>query len=514
MEKTPDKTKAQPSKNQVSRIVRALSAGKQIVITVSRRPSIDQMVAAIGLASLINKQSTSIQTPGKTGNAIQVRTQLEPLDTKPDSRTTRNAVVAFAGPIHPKIGFLQTDKIITKTVDNYRELVIAINKNKADKLRYSLDKKMAQVHISPFLSNQEGLSVKDLEIGHGDFNIDVLVSVGVNEVSDLEPMIGDHIGMLKNRQTITLMAGQTTPSQIFGAEEAAGGPEKSAAKLGARPTGDKKFKYQPINWCQTQACCLSEMVFDLAKEMRFELDETVATIILTGFLAATERVRSRTADAEQIEMISRLVRVAGIDNKQMIIDYIENDKLQLTEVAAEPAKRTVLATKSTREQLLTEQEATKQIQSADTGLATARAGRDLGLRVADERRVAKSTEKEEDTMIRDLDDVQVDESGQIIHGFVVQPDAELAKPEPVAAASTGQPAIDPTKTIPIANPITDADKLGQQSPAPVAISPAATTPSPPPAGQFQPSLIPTPNLNAQKDNAPDAGLAVAGQTAT
>ena len=512
MEKTPDKTKAQPPKNQASRIVRALSAGKQIVITVSRRPSIDQMVAAIGLASLINRQSTSVQPPTKNGTEIQVKTQLEPLDTKPDSRTTRNAVVAFAGQIHPKIGFLQTDKIITKTVDNYRELVVAIDKKKADKLRYSLDKKMARVHISPFLNNQGGLSVKDLEIGPGDFNIDVLVSVGVNEVSDLEPMIGDHIEMLKNRQTITLMAGQTTPSQIFGAEEAAGKPEKSATKLNTRDIGDKKFKSQPINWCQTQACCLSEMVFDLAKEMRFEIDETVATIILTGFFAATERVRSRSAAAEQIEMISRLVKVAGIDNKQMIIDYLENEKLQLAELATEPAKRTVLATKSTRSQLLTEQEATKQIRSADTDLAAARSG--LGLRVSDERRVAKSTEKEEDTMIRDLDDVQVDESGNIIHGAVGRPAEELAKPEPVAVASAGQPAIDPTKTIPVANPITDADKLGQQSPAPAAISPAATTPSPPPASQFQPSLIPTPNLNTQKDNAPNADLATTGQPAT
>ena len=400
MEKTPDKTKAETPQNQAARVIRALSAGKQIVITVSRKPSIDQMVAAIGLASLINKQSTPNRATGKSGTEIQVKTQLEPLalDAKPDNRATRNAVVAFAGQVHPKIGFLQTDKIITKTVDNYRELVIAIDKNKADKLRYSLDKKMARVHISPFLSNQEGLSTKDLEIGSGDFNIDVLVAIGVNGASDLEPMIGDHIEMLKNCQTITMMSSQSTPSQIFGAEGAKDKTEKSATKS----TGDRKFKYEPINWCQPQACCLSEMIFNLAKEMRFEIDETVATIILTGFLSATGVVRSRNADAEQIEMISHLVKAAGIDNKQMIIDYIENEKLQLTEAKAETqkAKQTVSAPKSTREQLLTEQEATKQVQSVDNDLATARAGRELGLRVSDERRIGKSIKtKEEDTMV-------------------------------------------------------------------------------------------------------------------
>ena len=490
MEKTPDKTKAETPQNQAARVIRALSAGKQIVITVSRKPSIDQIVAAIGLASLINKQSTPIRPSGKSGTEIQVKTQLEPLDTKPDNRATRNAVVAFAGQVHPKIGFLQTDKIITKTVDNYRELVIAIDKNKADKLRYSLDKKMARVHISPFLSNQKGLSTKDLEIGSGDFNIDVLVAIGVNEASDLEPMIGDHIEMLKNCQTITMMSGQPTPSQIFGAEGAKDKTEKSAPK----PAGDRKFKYQPINWCQPQACCLSEMIFNLAKEMRFEIDETVATIILTGFLSATGVVRSRNADAEQIEIISRLVKAAGIDNKQMIIDYIENEKLQLTEAKSEaeagPAKQTVLAPKSTREQLLTEQEATKQVQSVDNDLATARAGREIGLRVSDEKRIAKSTDKTErgeDAMIRDLDNVQVDESGQIIHGAAAQVAEVPANTEPVAVSSARQTAIDPAKTIvPASNPITDADKLGQQSPSPAATSPATTAQAHHPLDNFNP----------------------------
>ena len=235
MDRTPAQAKSSIQPNQVARIVRALSAGKQIVIAVSRKPTIDQMVAAIGLASLINKQASPAQPPVKIGDEARDKTKIEPLDIKPDGRAARNAVVAFSGPVHPKIGFLKTDQIITKTVDNYRELVIAIDKNKADKLRYSLDKKMARIHISPFLNNKEGLSAKDLEIGPGDFNIDVLVAVGVNEVGDLEPMIGDNIELLKKRQTITMVA-DSKPCQVFGAEKA--GQEKPAA-------GSKKPGYQP-----------------------------------------------------------------------------------------------------------------------------------------------------------------------------------------------------------------------------------------------------------------------------
>lgn len=511
MEITLDKTQAPAKPNQAARIVRALNAGKQIVITVSRQPTIDQMVAAIGLASLINKQASPAGPPTKAEAQTRDKTKIETLNTKPDSRAARNAVVAFAGPVHPKIGFLKTDEIITKTVDNYRELVIAIDKDKADKLRYSLDKKMARVHISPFLDNKAGLSIKDLEIGPGDFNIDVLVAIGVDQASDFEPMIGDNIELLKNRQTITMVTG-STPCQIFGAEKP--GAEK--------PTANKKPAYQPINWCHSQACCLSEMIFDLAKEMKLELDESIATIILTGFLSATDRVKSRAADAEQIGMISRLVKVAGIDNKQLIIDYIENEKLQLPQVAAEPAKqKAATAKKSTKEQLLTEQEATKRIRETEVDSSTVRTGRELGLRVASERRTAKLEEKKEDSLIGNLDDIQVDESGQIIHGPAVSPVKPITKPDTTpapVAAKAAPPADSPAKpkSIPVANPITDADKLGQQ-PAPPQ-PPAAASPAQPAGSsqQYQPSLIPTPEPGKQKPADQKEGgpnLSSAGQAA-
>ena len=476
IQKLPSKTQRQADSgsltptgpNQISRVIKALSAGKQVVITVSQRPTIDQMVAAIGLASLINKQSAPNQVAAKNPSKI--------LDTKPDNRATRNAVVAFAGQVHPKIGFLKTDDIITKTVDNYRELVVSVAKNKVDRFRYSLDKKMARVHISPFLSNREGLVMKDLEIAPGDFNIDVMVAIGVNEVSELEPMIGNHVELLKKRQTITLVAGQESPSQIFGTET----KETQASQGSGKQSGAKSFRYQPINWCQPQACCLSEMVFGLAKEMNYKLDETISTILLAGFLSATERVRSRTADAEQIAMISQLVKVAGIENKQLIIDFIENESLQLKEVVAdEPAKQAATAKKSTKERLLTEQEATRRIQDAGVDPGEIKANRGLGLQVANVQRSAKVEEKEEVLPTKDLDDIEVDASGKIIH--------EASKPKKSVAA--------PAKTSPVANPITDADKLGRQQVAPIPqVAPAkalgsqqaapATTPI------QQPSLIP------------------------
>ena len=498
MDNQSDKTKTPAPQNSVNQVARSLSAGKQVVVVVSRQPSIDQLTAAIGLASLINKRNGVVQPTLPAAAKPDPDTALE---TKPNRPTANNAVIAFSGGLPPAIGFLKTDRIVTETIDYYRELIVAINKDLADKLRYSLDKDLAKIHISPFLEKRQALLSKDLKIEHGDFNIDLLVAIGIDQAADLDPIIGNDLDTLKQRQTITLVAGQDKPSQIFGAGS-------SPAATPAEPKSGKKNapgkNYRPINWCQPKACCLSEMIFELAQEMRVELDATIATIILTGFLAATERVKSRLADAEQIAMISQLVKSAGIDNKQMIIDYLETKKW--TAEATSPAKKAApaLAKKSTAEQLLTEQEATHRIGAAEQQ-APDFATRGLGLRVATDRRPIKVDDAKEDApLTRDLHAVQVTDEGQIVAQSAKKP----AKVAPVpATASPASPKPEASSSAP--NPIVDADKLGQRPAATIqpAPKPAAISPAPEAAAsqQYQPSLIP-PDQAAQPGDTSEPNL--------
>lgn len=481
------RTKTLAEKSLTPRIARALTAGKQIVIAVSREPSIDQLVAAIGLASLINKQANPPRNPDKSkspsspSESVEASSKSAPKPSgsieagKPNPQPTRSAIVAFSGQLTPKVSFIKTDDIVSPTIDNYRELIVGIDKNLADKLRYSLDKKMARIHISPFLSNRKGLSAEDLEIGPGAFIIDTLVAVGVNQPAELDPIIGNHLDILKrDRQLITVVAGQPDPSQLFGAAA----DRKDAAKAGqppAKKSGQKRTP-EPINWCQPKSSCLSEMIFELAKELRVELDTDIATILLTGFISATNRIKLQLAGADQLKIMGQLVNFAGVENKQTVIDYLEDKKFPTAAAKAKASKKLL----SVKEQLLTEQEALSRIQVADEAADEARKG--LGIRVATQRGPAKAevTEDEEGSF-KELRDVHVTSEGQIVTG----PAAAKAAAAQATAETSPAPA---GSGSPAPNPVTDVDKLGQAKAAPAAANPKIAPPGD--STSYQPSLIP------------------------
>ncbi len=488
MDKQPPEKQASVPKTGLPRIARAITAGKQIVITVSHNASIDQLVAAIGLASLINKQAD----PNQPTAPIVSDSAKREAPAKPARQAVRSAMVAFSGPINPAIGFIKTDEVVTPTINHYRELVVAIKKSLVDKLRYSLDKEMALIHISPFLSHRPGLSIENLNVGLGNFMIDTLIALGVDKPADLDPITGDHLEILKkDRQVITMMPG-AKPSQIFGI---AGAPDKT------EPAKSDKKKpaatWQPINWCQPEASSLSEMIFELAGELRVELDPNIATILFTGMMSATDRIKLRAASANQLAIMSQLVKVAGVENKQLVIEYLEDKKFP---AMAAPARKAAPAKQSKQEQLLTEQEALKKIQAVDGQLSQTK--RELGIRVTQQGPVmAVKSEGKGDSLTKDLYDVHVTDDGRIVTGPLLPAKKQGLGPAPAPiAASAETPQAEAGSSL---NPVTDIDKLGQAPTLGPVTSPLRLEPESGSRNNYQPSLIPPPGPSDQVEDSPD-----------
>ena len=481
MDKQPPEKQTSAPKTGLPRVARAITAGKQIVITVSHNASIDQLVAAIGLASLINKQAD----PNRPTAPIVSGSTKREAAAKPSRQTIRSAMVAFSGPMNPAIGFIKTDEVVTPTIDHYRELVVAIKKSLVDKLRYSLDKEMALIHISPFLSHRPGLSIENLKIGLGDFMIDTVIALGVDKPADLDPITGNHIEILKKgRQVITMVTGNK-PSQIFGV---AGAPNKTEVAKSDRKK--PAATWQPINWCQPEASSLSEMIFELAGELRVELDPHIATILFTGLMSATNRIKLRTASASQLAIMGRLVKVAGIENKQLVIEYLEDKKFPAMVASA---KKVAPAKQSKQEQLLTEQEAVKKIQAADSQLSQTKRG--LGLRVSQQGPVKVKSDGEEDSLTKDLYDVHVTEEGEIVTGPLAA--KQVAAP---VVASPKAPRMEAGSSL---NPVTDIDKLGQAPTLGPVASPSKSGAESGNNDNYQPSLIPPTKSSDQMEDNPD-----------
>src|SRR5688572_14095366 len=127
-----------------------LKSSSNILVTVSRDPSVDQLSALLGLTLLLNKQG-------------------------------KHAAAVFSGEVPSTLEFLQPEDTIEKNTDSLRDFIIALDKNKADKLRYKVEDNVVRIFITPYKTS---ISEADFEFSQGDFNVDLVIGLGVRQQED------------------------------------------------------------------------------------------------------------------------------------------------------------------------------------------------------------------------------------------------------------------------------------------------------------------------------------------
>ncbi len=242
---------------QKQQIADRLDKSNNILVTVSSNPSVDQLAACIGLTLALNKMG-------------------------------KHAAAVFSGQVPSTIEFLQPEKTIEKTTDSLRDFIIALDKSKADKLRYKVEDKVVKIFITPYRTS---ISDKDLEFSQGDFNVDVVVALGVHAQTDIDQAITSHGRILHDAVVSTINV-------------APGG------NLGT------------INWLDPAASSLSELVMRLLKTMnKHVLDGQMATSFLTGIVAETQRF-SNVRTSPRTMTISAELMAAGA-NQQLVATKLE-----------------------------------------------------------------------------------------------------------------------------------------------------------------------------------------------
>lgn len=236
-----------------------LKSSNNVLVTVSRNPSVDQLSALLGLTLALNK-------------------------------TGKHAAAVFSGKVPSTLEFLQPEETIETNTDSLRDFIIALDKSKADKLRYKVEDNVVRIFITPYKTS---ISEADLEFSQGDFNVDVVVAIGVQEQSDLDEAITAH-GRILHDATVTSI--NTLNGQAEG--------------LGA------------INWHDDQSSSLSEMVTELLQMIDGKLlDEQIATALMTGIVAETARFSNEKTSAQTMSM-SALLMAAGA-NQQLVASKLD-----------------------------------------------------------------------------------------------------------------------------------------------------------------------------------------------
>ena len=243
-----------------TQILERLKGSVNVLVTVSPNPSVDQLAAAIGFTLVLNKLK-------KHGTAV------------------------FSGETPSTIEFLQPEKNIEKNTDTLQDFIVSLDKAKADKLRYKIEDKYVKIFITPY---HTALSKGDLEFGHGDLNVDVIVALGVGKKDQLDQAIVAHGRILHDATIISITK---EPGDDIGT----------------------------INWHVPQASSFSEILVGLSDSMKSEgselFDEQIATAFLTGIVAETDRFSNERTTPQTMTTSAVLMRAGA--NQQLIATHLD-----------------------------------------------------------------------------------------------------------------------------------------------------------------------------------------------
>ena len=268
----------EPQPTIYNELTAKINESKNVLIALSRDPSADEMSAAIGLSlylDRIGKRATAIYS-GATPNALE---------------------------------FLKPEETFEPTVDTLQDFVIALNKDKADHLRYKLDGSYVKIFITPYHTR---LSEEDLEFSYGDFNVDLVFALDVANGIDLDSALREHGRIMHDASIINITTGNPG-------------------------------KFGEIEWSDKSASSVSEMIakflFSISDSIKIEKEE--ATAFLTGIVAATNRFSNAKTTPETMQIASQLMQSGA--NQQLvsknITPDIENEMIALSSKPAPKSKK-------------------------------------------------------------------------------------------------------------------------------------------------------------------------------
>lgn len=246
--------------NVKQQIVERIKQSSNILVTVSRDPSVDELAAALGLTIMLNNLK-------------------------------KHATAVVSGTIPSAIAFLDPAKTFENTVDSLRDFIIALDKEKADHLRYKVEGDVVKIFITPYRTT---ITEEDLDFSQGDYNVELVLALGVDSKNHLDAALEAHGRILHDATVVSLSA------------------------------GDKSSELGSLNWHESSASSISEMLVSLSEALKEDkpvLDDQVSTAFLTGIVAATDRFSNNKTSSKVMTMAAQLMAAGA--NQQLIAAKLE-----------------------------------------------------------------------------------------------------------------------------------------------------------------------------------------------
>ena len=236
--------------NITKKVADKINSCENILVALSQDPSVDEISAAIGLTMILNKI-------GKHVTAI------------------------YSGETPNTLEFLKPDETFEKDTNSLQDFIIALNKDKADHLRYKVEGDYVKVYITPYKTT---ISQNDLEFSQGDFNVDLVISIDVESAEALDGALEEYGRIMHDATAINI-------------------------------TTNQAGRFAELEWSDPSMSSCCEMIVNLCEYLGYtEFDQPTATALLTGIVSATERFSNARTTSETMQISSRLMQ-AGADQQ-------------------------------------------------------------------------------------------------------------------------------------------------------------------------------------------------------
>ncbi|MBR3204626.1 hypothetical protein IKF81_03015 [Candidatus Saccharibacteria bacterium] len=262
-------------------VVEKVKEGENVLVALSNDPSVDEMSAAIALTMALDelgKHATAIYS-GKTPNVLE---------------------------------FLKPEETFEVNTNSLQDFIIALNKDKADHLRYKIDGDYVKVFITPYKTT---LDESDLEFSRGDYNVDLVVSLNVPAATELDGALREYGRIMHDATSVNI-------------------------------TNGAPGKFGDLEWVNPKASSCSEMVAELIFELAGKVDSGVATALLTGIISATDKFTNRETTPE-VMMLSAKLMEAGADQQDIMKNVSQElkfvDRKPVSTVKKKPSEKMVLS---------------------------------------------------------------------------------------------------------------------------------------------------------------------------
>ena len=246
-------------KNAKKQLIEKVKKVTNILVTVARNPTVDQLTAALALTITLDK-------------------------------IKKRATAVFSGEIPPVMNFLEPEKTFEDNANSLRDFIILLDKDKADRLKMKTDGDVVKILVTPYRTK---ITSDDISFAEGDFNVELVIAIGVNKKGDLDEALSAHGRIFHDAIVTTLNISESKDS--FGS----------------------------INWKNTELSSYSELIVDLISDLSEEgsmLDEQVSTALLTGIVATTDQFRNEKTTSAIMKLSSELMTHGA--NQQLIVSEI------------------------------------------------------------------------------------------------------------------------------------------------------------------------------------------------